>query len=85
MLEPGADVDEIVRGANLQLGDHQKVRGAAVWPESELPRTEGTRKLKRRELKSWLAGERGPGQIRGRQSRDARSHPSSSVSLPDAR
>ena len=59
VLEPGTDVDEVVRGANLQLGDHQKMRAAAVWPESELPRTEGTRKLKRRELKSWLAGERG--------------------------
>ena len=57
VLEPGADVDEVVRGANLELGDHQKVRVAAVWPGNELPRTEGTRKLKRRELKSWLAGE----------------------------
>ncbi len=57
VIEPGADVDEIVRRANLELGDHQKVRVAAVWPGNELPRTEGTRKLKRRELKSWLAGE----------------------------
>jgi long-chain acyl-CoA synthetase len=57
VIEPGADVDEIVRRANLALGDHQKVRVAAVWPGNELPRTEGTRKLKRRELKSWLAGE----------------------------
>jgi len=57
VLEPGADVDEVVRGANLQLADHQKVRAAAVWSGSELPRTEGTQKLKRRELKSWLAGE----------------------------
>ena len=57
VLEPGADVDEIVRRANLELGDHQKVRVAAVWPGNELPRTDGTRKLKRRELKSWLAGE----------------------------
>jgi long-chain acyl-CoA synthetase len=57
VLEPGADVDEIVRRANLELGDHQKVRVAAVWAGDELPRTEGTRKLKRRELKSWLAGE----------------------------
>ena len=61
VLDPGADVDDIVRGANLQLGDHQKVRAAAVWPAGELPRTEGTRKLKRRELKSWLAGEHGRG------------------------
>ena len=33
VLEPGTDVDEVVRGANLQLGDHQKIRAAAVWPE----------------------------------------------------
>jgi long-chain acyl-CoA synthetase len=57
VLEPGTDVDEVVRGANQQLGDHQKVRAAVVWPGDELPRTEGTRKLKRRELKSWLTGE----------------------------
>jgi long-chain acyl-CoA synthetase len=56
VLEAGADMDQIVRGANLRLGDHQKIRGAAVWPGSELPRTEGTRKLKRRELKQWLSG-----------------------------
>jgi long-chain acyl-CoA synthetase len=56
VLEPGADMDEIVRAANLRLGDHQKIRGAAIWPGSELPRTEGTRKLKRRELKLWLTG-----------------------------
>ena len=46
----------IVRDANAALGDHQKIRAAAVWPGAELPRTEGTRKLKRRELKAWLAG-----------------------------
>jgi long-chain acyl-CoA synthetase len=57
VVEPGTDVDEVVRAANAQLGDHQKIRGAAVWPNAELPRTEGTRKLKRRELKQWLSGE----------------------------
>jgi long-chain acyl-CoA synthetase len=56
VVEPGADVDEIVRRANLSLGDHQKIRAAAIWPATDLPRTEGTRKLKRRELKSWLEG-----------------------------
>src|SRR6185437_13998577 len=30
---------------------------SAVWPGEELPRTEGTRKLKRRELRSWLLGQ----------------------------
>ena len=47
VLDPGADVDAIVRQANAELGDHQKIRRALVWPEPELPRTEGTRKLKR--------------------------------------
>jgi long-chain acyl-CoA synthetase len=62
VLEPGADVDEIVRAANARLADHQKIRAAAVWPEGELPRTDGTRKLKRRELKAWIAGGRDRGQ-----------------------
>jgi long-chain acyl-CoA synthetase len=54
LLAPGTDTDHVVRGANATLGDHQKIRAAAVWPGAELPRTEGTRKLKRRELKNWL-------------------------------
>ena len=67
VVEPGADVDAIVRAANLQLGDHQKIRASAVWSGAELPRTEGTRKLKRRELKQWLSGEHGrvPAQAAG--------------------
>jgi long-chain acyl-CoA synthetase len=52
--QPGADLDAIVREANLRLQDHQKIRAAALWTGTELPRTEGTRKLKRRELKQWL-------------------------------
>jgi long-chain acyl-CoA synthetase len=55
VLEPGTDLDQVVRAANTQLGDHQKIRAAAVWSGAELPRTEGTRKLKRRELKAWLS------------------------------
>jgi long-chain acyl-CoA synthetase len=51
----GTDLDDLVRQANSGLQDHQKVRAVALWPGSELPRTEGTRKLKRRELKQWLA------------------------------
>jgi long-chain acyl-CoA synthetase len=57
VLEPGTDVDAVVRAANLQLGDHQKIRSAVVWSQGDLPRTEGTRKLKRRELKQWLSGQ----------------------------
>jgi long-chain acyl-CoA synthetase len=55
----GVDLDEIVRAANAQLQDHQKIRAVALWPAGELPRTEGTRKLKRRELKQWLADSAG--------------------------
>ena len=51
VLEPGVDPDAIVRAANGALQDHQRIRTVSVWPESELPRTEGTRKLKRRVLR----------------------------------
>lgn len=52
-LEPGANQDEIIRQANAKLEEHQKIRSASVWTNDGLPRTEGTRKLKRRELKRW--------------------------------
>jgi long-chain acyl-CoA synthetase len=61
---PGTDVDEVVRQANVQLQDHQKIRSVALWPGSELPRTEGTRKLKRRELQKWItANHAGAGSV----------------------
>jgi long-chain acyl-CoA synthetase len=53
-LAAGADLDEIVRAANTRLQDHQKIRLATAWAGAELPRTEGTKKLKRRELREWL-------------------------------
>jgi len=53
VLEPGADADAIVREANGMLSDHQKIRRALVWPDPELPRTEGTRKLKRAAIREW--------------------------------
>jgi long-chain acyl-CoA synthetase len=63
VLEAGADLDEIIRTANLKLQDHQKVRSATPWAGGDLPRTEGTRKLKRRELREWVArGQRADGQ-----------------------
>ena len=52
---PGTDVDDVIRQANTRLQDHQKIRAATIWPGAELPRTEGTRKLKRRELQQWVA------------------------------
>jgi long-chain acyl-CoA synthetase len=54
LLEPGIDVDAVVRQANAQLDDHQKIRRALLWPETELPRTDGTRKLKRAAIREWV-------------------------------
>ena len=65
VLEPDTNLDEVIRAANAQLGDHQKIRAAAPWTSGELPRTEGTRKLKRRELRQWLTGEAGRRQAAG--------------------
>ncbi len=59
LLVPGTDPDLVMRAANARLADHQKVRAAEVWQGIELPRTEGTRKLKRRELRAWLVGRQG--------------------------
>jgi long-chain acyl-CoA synthetase len=54
LLEPGVEAADIVRAANTQLQDHQKIRTSSVWPGSELPRTEGTRKLKRGQIRTWV-------------------------------
>src|SRR6476660_760650 len=58
VTKPGTDLDDLVRQANAQLQDHQKILAAIDGTHGELPRTEGTRKLKRRELKQWLTGNR---------------------------
>jgi long-chain acyl-CoA synthetase len=41
-----------MRVANVRLADHQRIRGVTVWPGDRLPRTEGTQKLKRGEIKA---------------------------------
>ena len=48
------DIEAVVRQANAALGDHQKIRRAVAWPEPELARTEGTRKLKRALIRDWV-------------------------------
>jgi long-chain acyl-CoA synthetase len=53
-LEHGGDAEEIVRRANLQLEDHQKIRSVSVWPGDRLPRTEGTQKIKHAEIQKWV-------------------------------
>jgi long-chain acyl-CoA synthetase len=57
VLEPGLGegaLESIVREANARLDDHQKIRRVLLWPEPELPRTEGTRKLKRAAIREWV-------------------------------
>jgi long-chain acyl-CoA synthetase len=54
VVDAGVDPDAIVRAANAQLDDHQKIRRGVVWPDAELPRTEGTGKLKRAAIRDWM-------------------------------
>jgi long-chain acyl-CoA synthetase len=57
VTEAGADMDAIVRRANEKLEDHQKIRAVSPWPAGEeLPRTPGTGKLKRAEVRQRIAG-----------------------------
>ena len=44
------------------MRDSKNIRGSASssWMAGDLPRTEGTRKLKRREIRSWVMGTGGP-------------------------
>jgi long-chain acyl-CoA synthetase len=55
VLETSVGADDIVRAANAQLQDHQRVRSVSVWTGGELPRTEGTKKLKRQAIREWVA------------------------------
>ena len=57
LLDARADAATVVREANARLEEHQRIRAFSVWPGPALPRTDGTRKLKRRELKRWVAGD----------------------------
>jgi long-chain acyl-CoA synthetase len=58
VLEPGIDVNAIVRDTNARVQDYQRIRSASIWPTATLPRTEGTRKLKRAAIRDWVtAGE----------------------------
>jgi long-chain acyl-CoA synthetase len=57
ILEPGQDAEAVVRGANLVLEDHQRVWSSSIWPGVAFPRTDGTEKLKRHEIRRWAMGE----------------------------
>jgi long-chain acyl-CoA synthetase len=56
VVEDGADAEAIVRKANAALEEPQRIWSWSLWPGGTLPRTEGTRKLKRREVQRWAQG-----------------------------
>ena len=63
VLEAGVDADAVVRQANARLDDPQKIRRALVWPEPALPRTDGTKKLKRAAIREWVKSGAAPPQV----------------------
>jgi long-chain acyl-CoA synthetase len=54
VLDPGVDPGAVAREANTRLESHQKIRRAMVWPQPDLPRTEGTGKLRRAAIREWV-------------------------------
>ena len=54
VLAKGEDAKSAIRAANTALEDHQRIRGYSVWTDGGLPRTDGTQKLKRRDLQKWV-------------------------------
>ena len=54
-LDPDVDPETVIREANRGLADHQRVRSFSIWSSGPLPRTEGTKKLKRAAIKEWVA------------------------------
>ena len=54
VLAPGVTPDAVIAAANATLADHQRIRNASVWTTGLLPRTEGTRKLKRSAIREWV-------------------------------
>lgn len=60
VLAPGVDPEEVVRRANRLLEEHQKVRSVSVWTAGDLPRTEGTGKLRRAAIQRWVDGGTAP-------------------------
>ena len=70
VLEPGADADAVVRDANAQLrGSSARARRRRSGRGAELPRTEGTRKLKRAAIRAVGATRRGARRRAGRRRR----------------
>jgi long-chain acyl-CoA synthetase len=62
VLDPGANPDPaaIVARVNSRLEPHQQIRGWTVWPDRQLPRTEGLAKLKRSEIQTRVSTNTAP-------------------------
>ena len=71
LLDASAAPETIVREANGRLQDYQRIRTVSVWPGIELPRTEGTRKLKRSAVRAWVIAGSQPLEARGDDSVEA--------------
>lgn len=56
VLDGSKSAQAAVREANDKLESYQRIQSFEVWPESALPRTSGTGKLKRTEIASRIAG-----------------------------
>jgi long-chain acyl-CoA synthetase len=54
VLEKGVEPEAVIRGANATLADHQRIRNYSLWTTGALPRTEGTKKLKRSAIRQWV-------------------------------
>jgi long-chain acyl-CoA synthetase len=54
VLDAGVGAEAVVRESNKKLQDHQRIRSFSVWTDGPLPRTEGTKKLKRQAVRAWV-------------------------------
>ena len=56
VLEDGADLDAVIRGANAALQDHQRIRTASPWTERRACRAPRARaSCKRAAIREWVA------------------------------
>ncbi len=51
-----ADLEAAIRNANAALEPHQRIRSWSLWPEPDFPRTSGTWKVRRLEVRATLEG-----------------------------
>ena len=55
VLATNAHPQDVIAEANARLEEHQRLRSHSLWPAGQpLPRTEGTKKLKRAALAGWV-------------------------------